>query len=279
MHKCKTWSASEIATMRESYGNTSAKVLSKILNRPITSILKKAQHLELCKNGNSPWTPLRNAEFHSLFSTMSYPEIAQRFGISEIAARQRAFKLGLTKDGNRRATGRKPLPIGTERVNRGVRERRVSITGRKAVDWKRVEVIEWEEKNGPVPSGYVLVHQEGRLRSAESLSLKRLGEVPMLNFVANAPGEVRELVNLKAQFGKQMKILEKIKESTGDLPCRRTRQWTANEVDFLKTNLSILSTEDIAKALKRTNRGIQKKVRKLGLNKPRIPSCATKLNQ
>lgn len=92
-------------------------------------------------------------------------------------------------------------PIGSERMDRGYLIRKVSNTGNPKQDWKRVEVIEWEAQNGPIPPKLMLMVKNPALpRTLENMGLfthaqhwERVGVQTM------HPG-IRQLVQLKGQI-------------------------------------------------------------------------------
>lgn len=101
------------------------------------------------------WTELEIELVRQLLPTVSVRALAQQLpGKSEKAIRDLAARLGLT-----RQVPANWRPIGAERMDRGYLIRKVTDTGNPKKDWKRVDVIEWEAINGPVPPGMILVRE------------------------------------------------------------------------------------------------------------------------
>lgn len=99
------------------------------------------------------WTDPEIELVRQLLPTVSVKSLMQQLpGRSEKAIRELAARLGL-----KRQVPANWRPIGSERMDRGYLVRKVTDTGNPKKDWKRVDVIEWEAINGPVPPEMVLV--------------------------------------------------------------------------------------------------------------------------
>lgn len=260
------WSADEVALIRDRYSSTPAKVLAAQLGRSYQAVMKKASALGVARPAGVSQTPHRwtasdDAEFIAMYPEALQADVAARFGITERAAYARAFKLGVKRESRARHCS----ALGTERLHRGVLERKVAATGVRKLDWKRVEVIEWEEVNGPVPAGYLLVKPRNVERHAEALQLIRLEEMPLAAARALAPVEVRELINIKASFGRQLSRIEQMNGVKRDSARESYRPWSNEDTAFLIENRSCLTPVGLAAALNRTLRAIDGRLRRLGL--------------
>jgi len=101
------------------------------------------------------WTEPEIELVRQLLPTVSVKSLTQQLpGRSEKAIKKLAARLGL-----KRQVPANWRPIGAERMDRGYLIRKVTDSGNPKKDWKRVDVIEWEAINGPVPSGMVLVQE------------------------------------------------------------------------------------------------------------------------
>lgn len=150
------------------------------------------------------WTPEEDAKLAELYRTKPITEISEELGRGTSSIHNRVQKLGLKrpeefkaitgsgrfKPGHKtwnagrkgwQAGGRskdtqfklggKPSntwrPIGSERTTRdGTLMRKVSDHGGKQ-DWKAVPQLIWEEHNGPLPDGHIVVFKD---RNRENLS-------------------------------------------------------------------------------------------------------------
>lgn len=102
-----------------------------------------------------PWTKEQDEQLTQLYPTTKAKVIAKILERNLAAVYQRAFALGIKSNCN---SGSK-VPIGYERMDkdRGQLLRKVADTGDKKTDWRRVDVIQWEELHGPVPDGLLLM--------------------------------------------------------------------------------------------------------------------------
>ena len=115
------------------------------------------------------WSDQEIQTLVSLYQDMTASKIAERMGKKTHAIQRMAHILGLRK---KNIANWKP--IGSERVDkdRGQILRKVRDTGIKSQDWKRVDVIEWEEINGPKPDGMILfIKDRSKPRGADNLEL------------------------------------------------------------------------------------------------------------
>ncbi len=147
------------------------------------------------KTGWKAWSAADDAQLVEHWKTLPLGDVAQRMGRSTSSVYNRVQKLGLKrteeykaitgcgriKKGDRpwnaglkgwQAGGRskdtqfklgeKPSntwrPIGAERTSKdGILYRKVADTGDKKADWKAAHVLVWEEHNGPVPEGRIVI--------------------------------------------------------------------------------------------------------------------------
>lgn len=110
------------------------------------------------------------------------------------------------------------LAIGSYRINAcGYLDRKVSAEpGPNHLRWHPVHRLVWEEANGPVPAGHVVVFKPGR-RSTE-LELITLDAVELITRRQlldrnsrhnNYPPEINELIHLRAVLTRQINKREK----------------------------------------------------------------------
>lgn len=102
-----------------------------------------------------------------------------------------------------------PKPIGSEYFDRetGLRIRKVNdARGRRDDNWKRVDVIDWEAINGPLPEGYTLMIANPHMpRTPSNLRLVKKDEVWTTTIGANLPPEARELLKIQRQIEREAK--------------------------------------------------------------------------
>ncbi|WP_299202469.1 HNH endonuclease signature motif containing protein [uncultured Amphritea sp.] len=104
--------------------------------------------------------------------------------------------------------GRKPhtwKPIGTERLTKeGYLQRKVTDTGSTKDDYVEVHRIAWEELNGPIPKGSIIIFKDGdRLNcDPDNLMMISRAEHCVINKMGlgKAPADMKETVQLIAQL-------------------------------------------------------------------------------
>ncbi|WP_156374484.1 hypothetical protein [Pseudorhodoferax sp. Leaf274] len=144
------------------------------------------------------WTAEEDARLRAMYTTATVKQIAELLNRTEMSIRIRAWEQGLRKH-HKPACNWKP--IGSERMDRGILIRKVTDTGRDKKDWKRVDVIEWEAKNGPIPPGYSLMLKDGNgPRTQDNLALFTKSEHFKRASVHAMPPEIAALYQLKGQI-------------------------------------------------------------------------------
>ncbi|CAM3567270.1 hypothetical protein DETS111669_16155 [Delftia tsuruhatensis] len=258
------WSNADVETLRALYPTTSAAAIAALLGRAETAVLKKVQKLGIQKKlfdkrltgkaRSRPWTPSEDATLKASYGKKMAKKLALQLGRTEISVRMRAYKLRLvgTEFGY-------SSPIGTERVYRGIPERKVSSTGVRNKDWRRIDVLEWEAIHGPVPAGMVLMKKPGMPRTPENLELVSPADIPMLAPAHNADAELRQLMVLKQTIGSALARIEKSNCDDKNFRSGRDTDWTREQVEYLEKNISTQTLVELAKALGRTRRAVEHK--------------------
>ena len=107
-------------------------------------------------------------------------------------------------------------PIGSERMDRGKLIRKVTDTGNPKKDWKRVDVIEWEAKNGPIPPGHCVVFKDGRVRTVEAeITLDKLELISRAenmrrnSYLTRYPKEMADLIRLRGALNRKINTRER----------------------------------------------------------------------
>lgn len=210
----KKWTESEDETIRRLSGTHTYKQIAEILGRAATATNKRAQAIGVSKNKDDglywrkrPWSPSDLETLHNLTKNDCRPiDIAAKMGRSLSAIYVAQFNQGLTTPGQRPGRRGYNAPIGFETINsHGIRVRKVSNTRNQHVDWKRVDVIEWESIHGPVPKGHCLMVVNKFLpRTLDNLILLKRNEVWKTMHGLNLPPEVQELIRLKAQISRAL---------------------------------------------------------------------------
>lgn len=157
------WTSAMDKVLRDLYSTTTAQRISEQLGCHLTTVKKRIKRLKLRKRhpttprnhqdtqSFAPWTSADEQLLRDKYLTTPTRALAKHLKRSVNAIHVRARVLDLP----RKKTAR---PIGAERVNsKGLRLRKISDTGNQHRDYKRVDLIEWEQKHGPLPPGMILV--------------------------------------------------------------------------------------------------------------------------
>lgn len=272
--KAKPWDGQDTQVLKDLYAVAGARKVAEMTGRALSAVHKKAQALgvkshrrEMIRMAEGPhevWTEAEEQKLKLNYAVKGVAATAHELGRSELAVRKKAYMLGIQSGWK---SGRKPMEIGSERMNLGRLERRVAMTGVRKVDWKRVAAINWEAEHGPIPDGYVLIVPRSTQDDMRTHRLVPRAEVPILNAIANATPEWRELVKLKSQFGWHLRHIEK-RDGGGPKDSRQSCKWTDSEISFLLANQGSLPLEAIAKTLGRTKKALLRQLQKRGKAKP-----------
>ena len=142
VHRRRPWTTAEITELKQRYPHESNNPIARDLARTPSAINQRAR-------------------VEGLTKTTAYMQaMSGRF-----ASGHTPWNKGTHYDNGATATqfqpGQRPWhtrPIGAMRTNRdGVREQKVTDTGRKTADWKPCHVVLWERHHGPVPAGHVVI--------------------------------------------------------------------------------------------------------------------------
>lgn len=127
--------------------NVKGRIKRLGFKKPDSTTPRNRQGIQSC----TQWTTTDDQLIRDHYKTMPSKVLAQQLKRSVSALHMRAYKLKISKE-------KKSIPIGGERRNsKGLLLRKISNTGNQHRDYKRVDVIEWEQKNGPLPKGMILV--------------------------------------------------------------------------------------------------------------------------
>lgn len=180
------------------------------------------------------WTDGELDDLRRLYPTERAAVLAEHFGRSRKALNLMALKLGVKKTvfkerftkgqaawnkGVRNSTGdsatrfvvgNKPQtwrPIGSESTTKeGLLVRKVSDTGNRYVDWRRVHELDWEAVHGPIPEGRLLVRRDKKAApTVDNLVLVNRAQLMTRNSVhTNYPPEVARLSQLRGALNRQI---------------------------------------------------------------------------
>lgn len=156
------------------------------------------------------------------------PEQQARIGNGQFCAGQKTWNAGKKgwQAGGRSAEtrfkkGDKPSntwrPIGAERTSKdGILYRKVADTGIKRDDWKAVHVLVWEEHNGPLPDGHIVIFKDGNRENFEPENLMALTRAENMrrNSISRYGEDYRSAAIQLGWFKRKLNQLEKEHENT-----------------------------------------------------------------
>lgn len=202
----RLYTKAEIDLLIELYPNTLTADIAKRIGRSSVSVSNKAHELGLNK---SP-------------GFMS-SRMAGRFNSNQECSKKTQFKPGhiAWNKGKKFDAGGKAiatrfqkghtntphLPLGSERFEDGIRYRKVNTTGDRKTDWRSVHSVVWEEHNGPIPDGHVVIFENGNREDSriENLKLVTRKELLARNSIVNYPKDVRDTIRTLTQLKRTIK--------------------------------------------------------------------------
>ena len=201
----KPWTLHDEARLVLLYPGTPMPELVAIFGRPYWSIYNKAYSLRLRRSdeylASEHACRLRREENPGVGSRFQKGHPSWNKGISYTAGGRSAetrFKAGTL-------SGKAAMllqPVGTERVTKdGIRQRKIRDDGPPQRRWKSVHMILWEETNGVVPPGHIVVFRDKNTQNIDvgNLELISRAENMRRNTIHRYPPELKETIR---QLGK-----------------------------------------------------------------------------
>jgi len=205
------WTKRQLATLRREYPRRSCAEVARLVGHSVTSTYQKARLQGLRKSAaflaSAASGRLRPGDTRGLSGRFRRGLAPWNKGKHWVAGGR--SPLTRFKKGNRPHTWR---PIGTERVNAdGILQRKVTDTGYPPADWKAVHALIWEEANGPVPPGHVVVFKGKDKRIAlENLELVSRQELMRRNsYHTRYPKEIALAIQLRGALMRQINKRER----------------------------------------------------------------------
>lgn len=107
-------------------------------------------------------------------------------------------------------------PIGSERVTKdGILQRKVTDHLGTPRDWRAVHTLLWEEHNGPLPSGHLVIFKDGNRQNItiENLeALSRSENMKRNSYHTRYPKEIAKLIQLRGALNRQINKRENSNE-------------------------------------------------------------------
>lgn len=197
----RAWSKAEDARLTKLYQDHKLADIAEKMGRSISSVANRRVKLGLQRT----------------------PEQQARIGNGQFGAGQVPWNAGLKgwqAGGRSRETQFKPgvkpsntwRPIGAERTSKdGILYRKVADTGIKRDDWKAVHVLLWEERNGPLPDGHIVIFRDGNRENLEPENLMALTRAENMrrNSISRYGEDYRSAAIQLGWFKRKLNKLEK----------------------------------------------------------------------
>lgn len=207
------WTKQQLAILRKEYPRRTAADVSKLCGHSTSSVHQAAIRFGIRKSAEFLASPA-SGRLHKGDSR----GMSGRFGAGHETWNKGAkgWKAGGRSAQTRFRPGNRPhtwRPIGTERVTfDGILQRKMTETGNPPKDWKAVHVMVWEETNGPVPRGHIVVFKDGNRQriELENLELVTRPELMRRNSYHNRyPKEVGLAIQLRGALMRQINKRER----------------------------------------------------------------------
>lgn len=187
------WSESEIASLHSLYANSKTKDIATMIGRTAASVQQRAQALGLKKSQEFLASPAagRLQNGHTTWNKSAAYVAGGRSTETQF------------KPGARPHTWK---PIGSERMMDGYLQRKVTDTGDSIRDFVSVHVLVWQEHNGPIPSGHIVVFKDRNRANAVIGNLECISRSTLMrrNAYQNLPKELAQLIQLRGVLNHQI---------------------------------------------------------------------------
>lgn len=211
------WTQPEEQLLTQLYPDTPMPALIKRLGFTASAIYQKARNLGLRRS------PEYLASEHACrLRRGDNVGAATRFkpGHQSWNKGKRGLKAGGRSAETRFKPGNRPhtwVPIGTEQIRDGYLWRKVT-DGHGRHNWRQVHVMLWEQHNGPVPKGLILVFRDRNKQNIQldNLELITRAENCRRNSIHRYPPELKEVIRLQKKL--ERTIRKRTDEKQNDRP-------------------------------------------------------------
>lgn len=196
------WKRNEDEILRADYADQPAASIAEQLGRPLSQVYARAHRLGLAKSEQFLASPMSGrVDGHNRATTGRFKK-----GQPPPNAGIKGWQAGGRAAETQFKAGAKPVnyvPIGTERcTSDGYLRRKTTETGLQRRDWKFVHLLLWEEHNGPVPEGHMVVFRDRDRRNItiENLEIVTRAEHMARHTIQNYPSELKDVMRLKGRL-------------------------------------------------------------------------------
>lgn len=225
------WTDEEDMRLRELYPNTPMEKLIALLDRSFSAIHTRAWKLQLHRSPEFMASinagRIAAGESRSERTQFQPGQVPWNKGIKGYDPGGRSHETRFRPGTLQGAAKDRLRDIGYERWSGdGILERKIRNDGPSHRRWKAVHRILWEEVNGPIPDGHIVVFRDGNRRNIriENLELISRAENARRNCIWRYPPELASAMRLVAKLNKKLKERqdEKQNERSSQPPVRRT---------------------------------------------------------
>lgn len=209
------WSAEDEQLLRDRYADEDTAQIAADLGRPVEHVYAKAYALGLAKSeafmqaclrrcGEQRAERGRATRFQSGHTTWNK-------GMKGWKAGGRSAETRFTKGTVNGRAAQLLQPLGAERITKdGIRQRKVRDDGPPQRRWKSVHSIMWEERNGPIPQGHIVVFRDGNPAHIEheNFELITRAELMRRNTIHNYPPELKTTMQQLRKLNKAIQEKE-----------------------------------------------------------------------
>jgi len=218
------WTEAELELLRRNYADSLSQDIATALGRPVGTVHQQAAKLGLKKNRDCVAERARQA-----MQDPAHGGRAHQLKKGNVPANKGVKHPKGWAPGDMARTQFKPgqmphtwVPVGSFSINSvGYLDKKLSETpGARHLRWKPVHRLVWEEANGPVPAGHVVVFKPGRktidpaLITLDAIELVSRAELMARNTLHNMPKELAQLVQLRGVLNRQINRKAKEAETT-----------------------------------------------------------------
>jgi hypothetical protein len=216
----RKWLDWECEFLRLHYADSRTDDLATVLKRTVGQVYQKAAQLGLTKSEaylatDNACRIQRGKQHPSMIATrFKAGQVSWNKGLKGVVGVQEACRATQFKKGRPAHEARNYVPIGSHRVSKDGYLQRKGTDDPSIVParrWTAVHHLVWEEVNGPVPAGHVVVFKPGcKTTDLESITadccecVTRQELMRRNSYHTNYPPEVARLIQLRGAINRQI---------------------------------------------------------------------------
>lgn len=210
------WTAEEEQQLRERYADEDTASIAAAMGRSVARVYAKAHKLGLSKSeaymeeclrrcGQQRAERGRGSRFNKGHTTWNK-------GMKGFQAGGRSAETRFAKGQVNGKAAQLLKPLGAERVTKdGIHQRKVREDGPPQNRWRSVHSIMWEERNGPIPAGHVVVFRDGNTHHIEHENFELIDRAELMrrNTIHNYPPELKDAIRAVGKLKRTIRKVER----------------------------------------------------------------------